>query len=149
MKSLTVRQPWASCIAFGGKDIENRSWSTPHRGLVAIHAGKGVDWDVPDHAWTSAGLAPYRKGARRAAWTASLPLGAVVAIARLADCHDATGTDYCSCSTWAMAHQWHWELADVRPLPQPVPCKGALGLWNLPEDIEAAVTAQLEASHAR
>jgi hypothetical protein len=144
MKSLTVRQPWASAIAFGRKDVENRTWATGHRGLLAIHAGKGIEWTASDAAWIEAGLMPYRSGDPRKAWSGSLPLGAIVAVARLTDCHDATRTDYCSCSPWAMAHQWHWELADVRPLAEPVPCKGALRLWNLPEDVEAAVMAQPE-----
>jgi hypothetical protein len=42
-----------------------------------------------------------------------------------------------------MAGQFHWELSGVRSL-WPVPCKGALGLWRLPEDAEKAVSAQLE-----
>jgi len=43
MKVLSVRQPWAWLIANGHKDIENRDWSTNHRGPVAIHAGKRLD----------------------------------------------------------------------------------------------------------
>src|SRR5207302_502261 len=39
MKALTVRQPWAWAIVQGKKDVENRSWRTDHRGMVAIHAG--------------------------------------------------------------------------------------------------------------
>jgi hypothetical protein len=30
-------------------------------------------------------------------------------------------------------------LADVRPLPRPVPCRGALGLWWIPPDVAAAL----------
>jgi hypothetical protein len=39
VKVLTVRQPWAHLIVSGHKDIENRSWQTPYRGLLYIHAG--------------------------------------------------------------------------------------------------------------
>ncbi len=31
------------------------------------------------------------------------------------------------------------------PLAEPVPCRGALGLWRVPDDVESAVRAQLEA----
>ena len=41
MKALTLTQPWASLVAIGAKRIETRSWSTPYRGLLAIHAAKG------------------------------------------------------------------------------------------------------------
>jgi hypothetical protein len=32
MKALSIRQPWASLIVAGYKDIENRSWRTSYRG---------------------------------------------------------------------------------------------------------------------
>lgn len=36
MKAITIRQPWASLIVHGIKDIENRSWQTNFRGRVLI-----------------------------------------------------------------------------------------------------------------
>lgn len=38
MKALTVKQPWASLIVHGIKDIENRTWKTNFRGRIYIHA---------------------------------------------------------------------------------------------------------------
>ncbi|WP_286895002.1 MULTISPECIES: ASCH domain-containing protein [Sphingobacterium] len=38
MKALSIKQPWASLIAHGIKDIENRTWATKHRGTIYIHA---------------------------------------------------------------------------------------------------------------
>lgn len=38
MKALTIKQPWASLIAHGIKDIENRTWKTKYRGRIYIHA---------------------------------------------------------------------------------------------------------------
>ncbi|RZJ91586.1 MAG: ASCH domain-containing protein, partial [Chryseobacterium sp.] len=38
MKSLSIKQPWASLIASGIKDIENRTWATKYRGRIYIHA---------------------------------------------------------------------------------------------------------------
>ena len=35
------------------------------------------------------------------------------------------------------------ELTDVIALPEPVPCRGAQGLWTLPADVESAVLAQI------
>ena len=45
IKALSVRQPWAWAIIYGGKDVENRSWQAvnhglDYRGRVAIHASK-------------------------------------------------------------------------------------------------------------
>lgn len=38
MKALSIKQPWASLIAHGIKDIENRTWKTKFRGRIYIHA---------------------------------------------------------------------------------------------------------------
>ncbi len=35
--------------------------------------------------------------------------------------------------------------ADVTVLPEPVPCRGALGLWRLTDEVEQAARGQLEA----
>jgi hypothetical protein len=160
IRALTVRPPWSHMIACCGKDVENRGWPTRYRGLLAIHAG--ANWDSSAEEDLTA-LAAWRD------WSASLPrpnitgplrktaihvhLSAVVAVADLTGCHFALQGDGCAfaddrCSPWAQLHQWHWQLRNVRPLAQPVLCKGKLGLWRLPEDVEKAVREQLEDSHA-
>lgn len=147
MRALSIQQPWAAAIACGPKRVENRTWTAPPRIIgqtVALHASKGPDWDAPARAWTAAGLTPYRWGDPRRAWTASLVLGAIVALAEVDECHFGC---WPACSEWAAAGQYHWQLANIRPLAEPVPCRGALGLWKLPEDVEQAVRKQLEAGN--
>jgi hypothetical protein len=76
-----------------------------------------------------------------------IALGAVVAVAALVDICGKAFADpapiTCGCGPWAARGQYHWRLANVRLLGEPVPCKGALGLWTLPDDVEAGVVAQL------
>jgi len=43
MKAISIKQPWASLIVEGIKDIENRNWFTHYRGRFYIHTGKGFD----------------------------------------------------------------------------------------------------------
>lgn len=43
MKALSIKQPWASLIAHGIKDIENRTWRTHFRGRIYIHASAKID----------------------------------------------------------------------------------------------------------
>lgn len=38
MKALSIKQPYASLIAHGIKNIENRTWKTNFRGRIFIHA---------------------------------------------------------------------------------------------------------------
>jgi len=156
-------------IAHCGKTVENRSWPTTHRGLLAIHAGAYSGWDPAGEG------SPVARAAWRE-WSATLPplnitgplrrgaihidFGAIVAVAELSGCH-ASGPDGCDgnwqgldgwlrprCSPWAVNGQWHWVLESVRPLAAPVPCRGRLSLWRLPEDTEDAVRAQMEATSA-
>ena len=46
MKAITIKQPWAWAIIFAGRDIENRSWYTHHRGPLLIHAGAAYQADA-------------------------------------------------------------------------------------------------------
>lgn len=43
----------------------------------------------------------------------------------------------CLCSPWALHNEVHLVLANPRPLPELVPCRGALGLWTVPDDVVA------------
>lgn len=43
MKTLTLKQPWATLISKGIKEYEIRTWKTNYRGPLLIHAGKGIN----------------------------------------------------------------------------------------------------------
>lgn len=143
MYAITLRQPWADCIAHFGKRVENRTWKPPAHLLgerIAIHAGKrfdtvGHDWLLrnPDlvgpNAIMSYALCLVLAGKNR-------PRGAVVATAILADV--VTEGD----SPW-FAGPYGWLLREVKTLETAVPCRGAQGLWKLPDDIAKAVEGVL------
>ena len=38
MKTLSVRQPWASLLVSGLKDIEDRTWAPNFKGRIMIYA---------------------------------------------------------------------------------------------------------------
>lgn len=153
MIALTVRQPWAFAIAALGKTIENRVWTTSHRGLLAIHAGGTWDGD----------RAARRVFELAGALVVKTDTSAVVAVAELVDVHHSAACirpipdrhlhpdGGFKCSPWAVGlgetrGMWHWELGNVRRLPEPVPCKGQQQLWSLPPEVEAAVLAQTGAT---
>lgn len=151
MKTLSVRHPWAALIAAGVKDIENRSRPTGYRGPLAIHASLTVDWkaDIPTEAGRKAlhglgGLARIWDARTEDTGPAALATGAIIAVADLVGCHDSHPDGVCS--PWAIPGMAHWQLANVRPLPEPVVCRGSLGLWMLPDGIEAQVVGQLAAA---
>lgn len=138
MKAITIHQPWASLIALGEKRIETRSWWTSHRGPIAIHAGKrippeGREWFEDD---------PEFAGMLGVPDLDALPLGCVVATAKLTSCieflPDATQRIWDSGKFPPYETQlgnfgrgrFGWVLADVTPLPEPVPARGMQGLWE-------------------
>lgn len=45
MKTLSIRQPWASMIINGFKPVENRPWRATYKGPLLIHAAKAWDGD--------------------------------------------------------------------------------------------------------
>lgn len=152
MKALTLTQPWATLVAIGAKRIETRSWATSYRGPLAIHAGKGLGpvggmaglihqysfspfWDV----LLSNGYPPEK-----------MPRGAVIATCRLVGCPPTPTTHPKIQTGWTdeeTGEQWDldpqerafgdyspgrfaWLLSDIKMLPEPIPAKGALSLWE-------------------
>jgi hypothetical protein len=145
MKAITIRQPWASAIRHTGpnaKRVENRGRPTSYRGPVAIHAGK-----TPDIAADADPRITYLFGRDP---RVGMPVGAVVAVVDLVDCHQAI--DGC-CAPWGESHYmtgarmlpaFHLVLDNVRRLWQPVHTRGALSVpWTLPADVAAQVSIQL------
>lgn len=131
--ALTVQPPWSTLIAEGVKPVENRSWPTTHRAQLLIHAGKTLDWDA---LW-----GPHVRDALAGRGLKTLPSGAIVALVTLTGCHEAA---YC-CPPWGMSIGWHWTMANVQALADPVPAIGQLGLWRPSDGVAAAVFAQLPA----
>ncbi|MCF6467326.1 hypothetical protein FAF44_02715 [Nonomuraea sp. MG754425] len=141
MKAITIWQPWSWAIAANLKPVENRTRATQHRGEIAIHAGK--HWDEIGAAdWRIMGAA--RSEVPLAADDPRFVFGAIIAVAELVDVTRAGP------APWAEPGQVHWLLAGVRPLAEPVPCRGRQSLWEVPPDVEAAVLDHLnraEKSH--
>lgn len=128
MKTITILQPWASLIACGAKMIETRSWSTSHRGPLAIHAGR----TVPSMDF-------FTPRVEAALWNEDTPFGKVIAIVELVDCVEMTNErivawrDKYGDDEIAFGHfepgRYAWILANMRRI-EPVPAKGRQRLWE-------------------
>ena len=149
MRALTVRQPWGWAVAQGLKPIENRTWP-PLEGVreFAVHAGLSID-----HAG-------YQFPAMRNVLDLDEPYGAVhvtgaiIGYATILGAHPDGGCRFpgSPCAAWGMPSPrwsgdegrdiWHWRVHGS-PLAEPVPCRGALGLWTVPPDVERLVAANL------
>ncbi len=160
MRALTLHQPWAQLMVWGFKNVETRSWAAPRNLIgqrVAIHAGK---WEPRPTDWN---IEIQRIVLQRAGGSHSMPMGAVVATARLVECMqvvsepDSVGLVSCrgfgelgdeaeyevtiKTDTYGdfSVGRWLWVFQDVRHI-EPVPINGRQGVWSLP----AALAAELE-----
>lgn len=159
IRGLSLTQPWATLMAIGAKRIETRSWPTHRRGLLAIHAAKGF----PRDAIALCHEEPFESVLKAAGIRvpADLPRGAIVAVANL---HQVgrifrrlgTGEVYVTGQDLPVTGdelafgdytpgRFGWLLEDVRALPEPIPCRGALGLWELPAEVAVQIEQQLAA----
>lgn len=138
---------------------------------VMIHAGK--QWDDSAIGWPATAPDPYETDINGNGTTRGVmgmvdgayqfqPFGAVVAVATITGQRQADSKGFShyeenptlshvsewlpmARSTWEInkPYMWHWELADVRPLPEPVPAKGRQGLWIPDAELVEAVEVQL------
>ena|SRR3990167_3098615 len=145
MKALSLTQPWATLVAIGAKKYETRSWSTKYRGPLYIHAAKRFPVSMEM-------LALYHEPFKSAlgGLALRLPRGAIIAVADLTGCfktppdgwpmhpHGGFG-DGLPQSPQERAFgdyspgRYAWHLENVRALPEPIPWKGQLGLFNMPD----------------
>lgn len=98
MQAISLWQPWASLVAVGAKWIETRSWPTPYRGRLAIHATANEKpirdvWDAQAmldpaaiHILNTLDQAFGWDDFTYKATAGSLPRGCVVATANLVGC---------------------------------------------------------------
>ena len=127
-------QPWAWALIHGGKNVENRSWTTRDRGRIWIHAGmREIAGDV-EGAVRLAAMTSGRSIEQAAEhYRRHRDLGAVIGSMDLVDClrHDAlTDGHPLVDSPWAQG-PWLWVLeSPVACEPRPGP--GERGLWTLP-----------------
>lgn len=146
MRILTVRQPWAHAIIHGGKDVENRQRNIAggYRGPVAIHAGQQRD----DRGWVEfGGYALTNTMDRGRPETLSAIIGVVDLVDVHSRAHSRTRQPHCNfdglCSPWAETHALHLVLERPRPLAEPIPYRGTLGLRTLDPDTVARIEAAI------
>ena len=136
-KAVTLYQPYASFMAVNEKRLETRSWSTNYRGTVFIHAGMRL----PAHGSPEEAHArELLRGSAHLSETPllSLPRGVLISCGTLVDC---VRMDEAFCARmedtreyqlgWYAPGRYAWMFEDMQPLPELVPIKGQLSLWDV------------------
>jgi hypothetical protein len=143
MRILSVHQPWATLIALGIKNVENRTWSTGYRGTLLIHASKSPmdEFDVmkAKRLCREAGVS-YPETFPTGGIIGSVELTGVIWIeglrvrtdhqtVKLDELHGFNGDAY------------GFILEKPRAFPALIPMRGSLGLTIPTEEILAAIPA--------
>lgn len=131
---LTIRQPWAHLIVtphfelpdgVRPKRIENRTWSTTHRGRLIICSSKarqmapGVDPSLYEHMIYGCALASCN----------------LIAIVEQSWTKMPRGLEWVRGNEYAEQNCFNWVLDDVKRFTVPVPIRGQLGLFYVPEAV--------------
>jgi hypothetical protein len=150
MKGIALTQPWASLWVGGEKINETRSWGTPYTGDLAVLASK----NFPRWARKLCLEEPFRSALKRLGfnWLGDLPTGKLVGIVRMDDCvlikSSNAGTPFLD-TDWTdrlpgepelsfgdfTPGRYAWPASNPRRLVEPVPFKGRLGLFNVPDEL--------------
>lgn len=139
MKALTIKQPWASLIAHGVKDIENRTWKTKYRGRIYIHASSPRKFKVDLTDEQAKLIAPVLKSV----FDGRMTFGAIIGEVDIVDCVINHPSIWAEKSETAKAGNqefykkgsvtWNWVLANAVLYDEPIlNVKGKLSFWEWP-----------------
>ena len=123
MKTLTIKEPWATLIVDGYKKYEFRSWKTNYRGKILIHAGMSLESD---------NLKRFKN------YNLTCSKGAIIGEADLVDCikvdeefiNELRKIDSVVYALSNHSENYAWKLENVIKYDNPIYVKGKLGLWN-------------------
>jgi len=131
--ALAVKQPWASLICAGIKDVENRTWQTDYRGRLYIVASSGnvdvglfpaINQKAIEDAVASGQIADIH----------TLPQSAVIGYVDLVDCTGEAVDSIWSGGTLKDGNvNWKFENAHIFEHPLLPGFKAKLNLFEIPE----------------
>ncbi|RYF10502.1 MAG: ASCH domain-containing protein [Flavobacteriales bacterium] len=158
MKTLSIKQPWASLIATGIKDIENRTWATKYRGRIYIHASGKLAFDSLANQLTTDqldavakhNLESYPKNIILSAVKYCLT-SAIIGEVDIVDCvlgHTSVWAEHTAIvlrkGVEVEVPVYNWVLANPVLYDQPIlNVKGALSLWEYERPYEVVGSAEL------
>ena len=145
-KALTIKQPYASLIVEGIKDIENRTWKTNYRGRILIHAGKdnlikNLKYGYDITCLNNKQLEYITNNKHNDIINKELITGAIIGSVEIVDCvinhtsiwAEKTPTGFIGeyeLPIYEDSITYNWVLANPIKFPEPIPMKGKLSLWE-------------------
>lgn len=131
VKALSLKQPFAWLIANGYLLVDDRTWGTPYRGAVLIHASKGLYQEYYDYLKATTNIPLPNKD--------KLEYGGVVGIANLVHCcrprdlPEGISREQRSHFSNVPQDGFGFLFEHATPLPL-IPCRGKLGMFEIDVD---------------
>ena len=130
----------AILILYRIKRTENRSaWPEPRKGRAAISCSKSFCREEYGRfiAWASVNLPP-EDFEKLPAWREVKNWsGKVVGVC------DYAARQRQEIESWDEGYPYWWDLSNVVRLPDPIPCRGNVGMWSFPPSIAQSVFEQV------
>lgn len=143
MLALSFKQPWGEAVVTGQKTMDVRNWR-PRRlqypVLLAIHAGQTWDRDAPAeiNRIPEDGEYPWRWRDR---------MGGIIGVARLESVlplrhrtFKEVATQHLNPIEWYRDGLYGWGFSEPMRFQRLIPCRGMLGLFEVPEIVVAQIT---------
>jgi hypothetical protein len=140
MRCLSFRQPWLDLLISGVKRVEVRRWNTRYRGPLLLHAASQVDQEAVERF--------VQDGKLSGEYVPKV--GVILGRGTLHDTFRYAAAD--EFNRDALRHLnpdvseqefrgvfggrlFGWVLTDVHALEEPVPLRGQLGLFDVPDEL--------------
>jgi len=136
MKCLTVRNPWAALEIMNVKTIENRTWRTSYRGPLLIHSAAKPEDVVYDP--------PIKMSAEQSSLLAHAEHGHIIGVVDLVEIYNMEDYEQEISLTEKVGEeafnafagdQFCWLFQNGRFLKSPIPYKGRLNLYDVPDEL--------------
>jgi len=145
--AFTCTGPYVILIMLGIKRVENRSvMPVPSKGRCAVSCSKKFCKEEYGAfvQWASLHL-PAEDFARVPAWTdvrdwPGKVIGCCDYAAQQSDAATSSKSPYHPSALWDEGYAYWWDLSEVVCLDRPIPCRGNVGMWQMPPALAAQVT---------
>ena len=129
MNAFTCTGAYAILILYGIKQTENRNMlPEPREGRAAISCSKSFCREEYGQfiAWASVNLLP-EDFEKLPAWreVKDWP-GKIIAVC------DYKARNRSGKEAWDEGYRYWWDLSNIVRLPDPIPCRGNVGMWEMP-----------------
>lgn len=156
VRVLTLWQPWATLCVLGWKNFETRSWSTPFRGTLLIHAAKRLA-----KREELADIACKSDGQFSGILDMDFSYGAIVGAVKLVNVYkmsqnvvfDKFNIDISTVSISEQAvgiwspGRFAWELTNSVNFANPISYPGAQGLRKIKSDFDKVIQDSLSEAY--